>query len=103
MDYKRDAKGRFGENNPGGPGRVPLAKEEQYLKIFHKVVTPKEFETVCATALRQAQKGDDRARKWITDYLLGAPIQRTQHTGQDGGSLEVVLKWFDENNDASPS
>lgn len=99
-DYKRDAKGRFGKDNPGGPGRVPLAKEEQYLKIFHKIVTPKEFEVVCATALRQAQKGDDRARKWITDYLLGAPIQRTQHTGEDGKALEIVVRYVNGRADA---
>lgn len=39
--------------------------------------------------MRDAKRGDTSARKWLSDYLLGLPVQRQEISGPDGGPLPV--------------
>jgi hypothetical protein len=91
--------GRFGPGNKTG-GRKPRAVEEEYKRLFKRVVKVADRKAIIAKAMEQAKRGDDRARKFIFDYLYGPPPQRQEFTGADGG--EIVLKWMDTRGDQPP-
>lgn len=94
----REGNGRFAKGVSGNPrGRAPRAVERKYLEILKSVCTPDEWRAVCMVALVAAKAGDAVARKWISDYLLGTPVQRTEVTGADGGALqtEIVIRYSD--------
>lgn len=87
MAAKRDQNGRFVKGHGGGPGRPKRSTEEKYLKALSKIVTSKDWEKVIMTALSRAKAGDGNARQWLSDYLIGKPLQRTEITGADGGPI----------------
>jgi len=49
---------------------------KRYLEEMAKVVTTEDWRKVITKAVDQAIEGDHRARKWLSDYLIGVPIQR---------------------------
>ena len=54
------------------------------------------WKAIVGKAIAQAKKGDPVARKWLSDYLMGQPVQRSEITGADGGAIDqrivVTLK-----------
>jgi len=88
----RDAYGRFGTvPRPNAspslsfstqtlPLYQPGAPKKDFALAFEKVLLLKVTEEVWGdifdTAISQAKKGDKDARKWLTDYFVGPPIQR---------------------------
>ncbi len=78
----RDEKGRFvkghAPTNKGKGGRRKRSTEEQYLKRMAKIVTIGDWDKVVHTAVARAKAGDPVARKWLSDYLIGSPTQRTE-------------------------
>ena len=86
---ERDERGRFAKGNGGGPGRPKKTREEQYLDILLSVVTPKEWEHVCAVALSRARAGDGKAREWLGNYIIGKPVERHELTGAEGAPISV--------------
>lgn len=89
----RDKNGRFARGNGGGPGRPKKVREEQYLDILLSVVTPKEWETVCAVALQRAKAGDGKAREWLANYIVGKPVDRQEISGPEGGRLKIEVEY----------
>ena len=87
--------GRFQPGNPGGPGRPKLATEERYIRALTASVSIADWKEIVDKAVTQAKRGDSRARTWLSDYLLGKPLQRTEVTGQNGGPLSLLMKWED--------
>lgn len=79
---ERNAKGQFTKGHPGTGGRPPRATEEAYKEAFTTSVTPDRWAKVIAKALEQAEAGDDKARKFLADYLIGPPVQEQKHSGQ---------------------
>ena len=100
----RNANGQFtkgngaAKGNRGGPGRPKRSTEERYLSALIRRVTAKDWQVVVDTAVARAKAGDTQARKWLSDYLLGPPVQRTEVTGAGGGPL-VVVNWDDGDTD----
>ncbi len=66
----RDKKGRFTPGHPGGPGRPPRATEEEYLAVTIGECPIEAWQKIVAKAVLDAQKGDSRAREWLSRYLL---------------------------------
>lgn len=91
---QRDKNGRFVEGNTAAQrnsgGRPKRSVEEKYLKALSRRVTMKEWNKVIEVAIQFAKAGDAKARQWLSDYLMGKPIQRMEHTGKGGG--EVVFR-----------
>lgn len=83
-------KGKFKEGNPGGPGRPPKEREAKFLEVTLSAVTFKDWEEIVKKAVAQAKRGDNIARKWLGDYLIGAPIQRQEITGKDGEKIQAI-------------
>jgi hypothetical protein len=84
----RDANGRFvtGHNQPG-PGRKPRAVEQAYLTTMESVCDEEAWQKIVERATLDAIAGDGKARLWLSGYLLGQPIQRTQEVKNKMGSL----------------
>ena len=76
----RDEHGRFRKGYKGGPGRPRREVEEEYREAFLRVVSITDVEEVIVRALRDAKKGDNVARKFLFDYLIGPPVERKDIT-----------------------
>jgi hypothetical protein len=50
----------------------------------------KDWSEIIERAILDAKRGDTAARKWLSDYLMGTPIQRLEHTGAGGGIIELL-------------
>lgn len=94
----RDASGRFVKGYKGGPGRPARSKEEKYLTKLSKRCTLKQWQEIVDAAIAQAKKGDSKARQWLSDYLLGKPVQEVKLDAQT--DLSIMLRWDDDNFDA---
>jgi hypothetical protein len=87
----------FKKGVSGNPaGRAPKAREERYSEILISAVTFEVWEQIVKKAAEQAKKGDQAARKWLSDYLVGPPVQRQEVTGKNGNVIEVTIKKNDE-------
>lgn len=42
---------------------------------------------IVEATIRDALKGDGSARKLVWEYIDGKPIQRLEHTGENGGAI----------------
>jgi hypothetical protein len=73
MSIERDTDGRFVPGNPGGPGRPRRAIETDYLAVLSETVPLESWHAVVAKALEQAEKGDAKAREWLSGYLMPKP------------------------------
>lgn len=96
---QRDNNGRFVKGNTAakgsGGGRPKRSVEERYIKALSRRVTMKDWNKIIEVAIQFAKAGDAKARQWISDYLMGKPMQRMEHTGAEGGA--IIVTW--DNND----
>ena len=46
-------------------------------------------------AADQAERGDAVARKWLSDNLIGVPVQKQEVSGADGSALEIIVRYAD--------
>lgn len=80
-EEETEAEGR----RPGRQGRKPhRLKHAAYLKTMRDVATLDEWQAIVKRAVTQAKQGNHQARKWLSDYLLGPPVQRIAPTTPDG-------------------
>jgi len=93
---ERDDSGKFAKGNPGGPGRPKKEREQRFYEITLSTVTFDDWKDIVNKAIAQAKKGDPVARKWLSDYLMGPPVQRQEVTGAEGGVIRVKLTGGDE-------
>jgi phage terminase large subunit len=76
----RDEKGRFIKGESGNPhGRSPREREERYYQILMTAVTFEDWKRIILKAVNQATRGDTQARKWISDYVVGSPIDHKEY------------------------
>jgi hypothetical protein len=69
----RNGSGQFAPGNPGGPGRPRRAAERDYLLALTKECPLEKWQAICRRAVVDAEKGDSKARDWLSRYLLGSP------------------------------
>lgn len=74
-DNGRNPDGTFAPGNGYGQGRPNRATEVRYLAMLSKVVTLDDWQAICEKARQQALEGDDKARRWIGEYLMGGRAQ----------------------------
>jgi hypothetical protein len=75
----------------------------RFYEITLSAVTFDEWDKVVKKALEQAKRGDSQARKWLSDYLIGPPQQRIDHT-TDGQPLKIVVEYArDKDNPTEPA
>jgi hypothetical protein len=71
LNGHRDGKGRFTLGNPGGPSRPRRAVELNYLATLADAVPKRRWRKIITRAVRDAEAGDAKARRWLAEYLLG--------------------------------
>ena len=96
----RDDKGRFVKGISGNPnGRASKEREVQYRDILVSTITIDRWKKIIVKAAEQAERGDSVARKWLADYLIGVPVQKTELGGADGSALEIIVRYAENIND----
>lgn len=73
------------------PKRLTKHRQDIYLKTMHEIATEEEWRDICRQAVLDAKDGDHRARSWLSDYLIGKPLQRvyTKATVETTQKLEL--------------
>ena len=68
--------------------RFPVRKkfEMSYLEAMADIVTLADWEQIVVRAVNDAVEGDDKARGWLSDYLIGKPITRIASIAQVSNS-----------------
>jgi hypothetical protein len=69
----RDAKGRFTQNNPGGPGNPFARKTAALRKALIDAVTDADIQEIATILLLKAKQGDLAAVKLLFTYIIGKP------------------------------
>ena len=93
----RDKKGRFIKGVSGNPkGRSQKSREERYLDILVSTVTEQDWQAIIQRAIGDAKKGDNTARKWLADYLIGPPVERKEVTGAGAGPIVFEVIYGEE-------
>jgi hypothetical protein len=82
-----------GQNGGARPGAGRKSKstvtyQAKMRAIVEQTVTSDIWQAVVLTATEQAKKGDDRARQWLTPWVLGAPPKAPE----EGADTSMVAK-----------
>ena len=88
---ERTEKGTFAKGNGGGPGRPKKEREDKYYEITLNTVSFEQWKRIVTRAAKQAENGDSVARKWLADYLQGAPVQKIAPTTPDGENPYMAM------------
>lgn len=92
---QRDSNGRFIKGNTAASGanggRYKRSIEEKYLKALSRRVTMDDWNKIINKAITRAKAGDAKARQWLSDYLMGKPIQRMEHAGAEGRPIPISI------------
>ena len=90
---ERDESGKFIKGVSGNPqGRPKKEREERFYEITLSTVGFEDWKAIIQKAVKQAKAGDSMARKFLADYIMGPPVQRSEVTGKDGGIIRVTLE-----------
>ena len=87
----RNDQGQFVKGGAGGPGRPKREVERAYYDVTVGAVSLDEWKLIIGKAKEQAIAGDDKARAWLGDYLLGKPQQQIDMTTGDKPLNAAIL------------
>ena len=73
MKTDRNRNGTFAVGNPGGPGRPPRHVETEYLAATLAACSVQDWREIISKAVQAAKGGDDKARLFLANYILGTP------------------------------
>lgn len=93
---QRDEDGKLKRGSVLNPkGRPKKEREQAYYDVLVSSVSKDDWSAIIGRAVIDAKRGDAVARKWISDYLIGPPIQKTEIGGANGGPLivEYINDW----------
>ena len=71
--------GRFVPGTPGGPGRP---KRTDFADLLRKTITDVQAQEIYRQAIKQAERGDAKARTWLFSFLM-SPAPRTLKVEQE--------------------
>ncbi len=93
----RQKDGKFVKGVSGNPnGRPRKEREERFYEVAVSAVTFKDWREIIERAIYQAKRGDTAARKFLADYLMGTPVQKTEISGKDGDIVKILVSLKDD-------
>lgn len=95
LSRPRDSMGRFQPGGPGGPGRKPRDREMAYLVAMEQVVDDQAWLAIIERAVQDAKAGDAKARSWLSGYLMGMPVSRSQEVDKVSPIEEALARWVE--------
>ncbi len=100
----RDEKGHWlpghKPSNKGRGGRPKRSVEEKYLKVLRAEIKVADWKEIIQRAVARAKAGDNVARQWLSDWLLGKPRQTVDIEGLP--ELSIRLAWDDADRNDNP-
>jgi hypothetical protein len=93
----RDEKGRFKAGNKASTGRKSIADELPYVEQLKQNVSAEQFGKIIAKLIEIALRGNLDAAKILLPYLLGNPVSKTELTGAEGNTLEIIVRYAENN------
>lgn len=72
----------------GRKGRTTISYQNRMVALVQNTVTEEIWQKVIVKAAEQAIEGDDRARQWLTPWVLGAPPKAPE----EGADTSMVAK-----------
>ena len=94
MSTDRDANGRFLPGHPGLGGRPRRPVEHEYMATLADAVPLELWRKIAARAAEDAAAGDAKARRWLSEHLLGrepAPLTELAAT-ELAGTLDDEIR-----------
>ena len=95
LSRPRDSMGRFLTGGPGGPGRKPRDREMAYLVAMESIVDDQAWLAIVERAVLDAKNGDAKARSWLSGYLMGMPVSRSQEVDKVSPIEEALARWVE--------
>ena len=90
----RNEKGQFIKGHSGNPRGRPI-DQFKYQKKIDTATTLKDWREIIEKAIEQAKRGDAKARQWLSDYLLGKPIQSINM--EQDGTIRFIVEYEKDN------
>jgi hypothetical protein len=72
---ERDISGRFVSGHAKVGGRAKGSGTIDYIAILREECSSAQWRAIIARALEQARRGDNAARRWVSEYLIGKPVE----------------------------
>jgi len=93
-------------------GRPKREFELKFLRTLVDTVAPEDWSAIILKAVEQAKAGEWRARAWLSNYLIGVPVQRVvaqvdmtaKHefeTGERAAAIMSILNLVREREEAN--
>ena len=94
---KRDSKGQWVQGQTGRRpgGRLSERKEDKFYRHMVEIVTLEDWGKVVITALQQAIDGDWRARRWLSENLMGTPGQLHERLALEMKEVKITVEYPD--------
>lgn len=93
---ERDEHGRWIAGHKSTGGRKSRIDEEEAKQLFDKAFPRKRKLAILEKVATLAERGDMVAIKLCLEYLFGKPIDKVEHTGEDGGPIEILVTYEDK-------
>jgi hypothetical protein len=91
-------KGQSG-NPAGRPKKIPELPALLATVMGEEKDGMSAAEAILKRLRQDAAKGNIRAAELLLKYTYGAPVQRLEHTGAEGGPVETVIRFVDDSQD----
>lgn len=76
----------------GRSGRPSKAALMGLAALLDKCWTPADREKCISTLAAKANQGDMDAVKLLMAYTFGKPVERKEHSGENGGTIKVTVE-----------
>lgn len=91
-EVMRDERGRILPGYTANPlGRKPKEVELDYMRQLTNFIDQDKFNEITKKLYEMAVKrGNIKAIELLLKYIVGLPVQRTELSGVDGGSINII-------------